>query len=162
MPRDATSGSTEPLRVIQVVVGYDFSPTADEALRRAVEVACHAPGHVLHVVTAIDPHDGLSIAPTHHVDSGYGARIQRLVTDRVTDMLASHERAGRVQFFVHARIGQAATEILGLAREIAASLIFVGSHGKTDIQRLILGTVSERVVHEAHCSVVVARARESH
>jgi hypothetical protein len=60
---------------------------------------------------------------------------------------------------VHVRIGDPVTEILRLAEEIGASLILVGSHGRQGVQRVLLGSVSERVVREALCPVTVARAR---
>jgi hypothetical protein len=67
--------------------------------------------------------------------------------------------AADVQFFVHARIGKPAQEILALAAEVGADLIFIGSHGKTGVERLLLGSVSERVVREAGCPVLVARPK---
>jgi hypothetical protein len=65
----------------------------------------------------------------------------------------------RVHFFVHARIGKAAAEILELAREVGADLIIVGSHGLTGVERLLLGSTSEHVVREAGCPVEVARPK---
>jgi len=149
--------SPEPIAAIQVIVAYDFSPIADEALRRALNTACRAPEHVLHVVTVIDPRGGLAIALTNHVTPSYADRIARLVTERITDMLAGRDRASEVQFVVHTPIGQAADEILGLARTRGAGLLYVGSHGKTAAERVLLGSVSERIIREARCTVVVAR-----
>ncbi len=147
---------TEP-RPIQVVVAYDFSPSAEEALARAVDVACRAPHHVLHVVTAIDPHGGLPIAPTTEVDYLYAERIQKMVSARMTAAFAGRTAAHEVQFFVHARIGKPVDEILELARSIGADLIFIGSHGKKGVERYVLGSTSERVVREAKCPVMVVR-----
>jgi nucleotide-binding universal stress UspA family protein len=53
--------------------------------------------------------------------------------------------------------GSPAREILKRAGEWAADLIVVGSHGRSALGRLILGSVSQRVVTNAHCSVRVAR-----
>ena len=146
-----------PSAHVQVVVAYDFSPSSERALQRAVEVACRAPQHVLHVVTSIDERDGLPVLATKHVDYDYAERIQKLVTEHVLTELAALARGGRVEFFVHARIGRPAEEILLLCREVGADLVFVGSHGLTGLERLILGSVSERVVREAHCPVMVVR-----
>jgi nucleotide-binding universal stress UspA family protein len=57
---------------IQVVVAYDFSASSEHALRRALEIAARAPQHVLHVVTAIDPRDGLPVLETETVDRSRG------------------------------------------------------------------------------------------
>jgi nucleotide-binding universal stress UspA family protein len=144
---------------VQVVIAYDFSPSSEEAVMRGIELACRAPQHILHVVTAIDPHGGFPIAPTDRVDYDYAERIQKIVTTRLVEGFAGRKTASEVHFYVHARIGKAAEQVLHLAREIGADFIIIGSHGKTGVERMVLGSVSERVVREAHCTVIVARAK---
>lgn len=51
----------------------------------------------------------------------------------------------------------ASRDILGLARELHADIIVLGSTGMSAIQRRLLGSVSARVVDHAHCSVWVVR-----
>jgi nucleotide-binding universal stress UspA family protein len=53
--------------------------------------------------------------------------------------------------------GAPAAEILRLAAERSASLIVIGTHGRTGLIRLALGSVAERVVREAPCPVLVIR-----
>ncbi len=142
---------------IQVVVAYDFSASSEHALQRAVEVACRAPKHVLHVIAALDARDGLAALETTHVDYDYAEQIQKMITDRVLVALASLAGGGGVESFVYARIGRPAEEILKLCGEVGAELVFVGSHGLTGLERLVLGSVSERIVREAHCPVMVVR-----
>ncbi len=150
---------SETTRKPQFIVAYDFSPSAEEALIRAIDAASRAPQHVLHVLAAIDPGHGLAVLPTTDVTYGYAEQIQTLVAERVTASLAG--RVGPpVHFFVHARIGGPAGEILMLAEELGADLIFVGSHGRTGLERALLGSVSERVVREARCPVLVVRHKE--
>lgn len=153
-----TDISTRP-DPVQVIIAYDFSPSAEEALLRGIELACRAPQHVLHVLTAIDARNGFPIAPTAHVDYLYAERLQQTVTARLVAGFAGRESASEVQFYVHARIGKPAEQILQLAHEVGADMIVIGSHGKTGVERFVLGSVSERVVREAHCAVVVARAK---
>lgn len=141
----------------QFIVAYDFSPPAEEALVRAIDAASRAPEHVLHIIAAIDPAHGLAVLPTRDVTYGYAEQIQTLVAERVGAVLAG--RTAPVHFFVHARIGKPAEEILSLAAEIGADLVFVGSHGRTGLGRAILGSVSEQIVREARCPVMVARAK---
>ena len=140
---------------IQVVVAYDFSPSAEEALMRAIDVAARAPQHVLHVVCAVD-----AASYGRHVTAEAAENIQRQARDHVTAGFAGRLTAAEVQFFIHARIGHAADEILAVAREVGADLVFIGSHGKTGVERFLLGSVSERVVREAKCPVMVARHKE--
>ncbi len=119
---------------------------------RAVDVAARAPQHVLHVVSALDPATYGRRATVEAADS-----IQRQTTERVSAAFAGRETASEVQFFVHARIGHPAEEILAVANDVGADLVFIGSHGKTGVERFLLGSVSERVVREAQCPVMVVR-----
>lgn len=55
--------------------------------------------------------------------------------------------------------GSPARELLRRAGEWGADLIVVGSHGRTGLGRLVMGSVSQKVLHEARSSVRVARGR---
>jgi nucleotide-binding universal stress UspA family protein len=59
------------------------------------------------------------------------------------------------------REGDARTTIIDVADEWQADLIVVGSHGRTGLKRLFLGSVAQSVVAHAHCSVEVVRRRPS-
>ena len=48
--------------------------------------------------------------------------------------------------------------IVETAEEMGADLIVIGSHGYKQWERLLLGSVSDSVVHHAHCSVMVVRS----
>ncbi len=142
-----------------VVVGFDFSASGEVALDRAVQLASRAPEHVLHVVCVIDPKHAIpSIPPSGDIDYLYAAQVQEALAAVVHAALERGHVTARVGFFVHARMNKnAADEILDLAREVGAELVVVGSHGLTGLERLVLGSVSEKIVREAHCSVEVAR-----
>jgi nucleotide-binding universal stress UspA family protein len=149
---------TSPLHV---VVGFDFSHSGRAALHRAVALAARAPRHVLHIICAIDPDEPIPSIPSYDgVDYLYAARVQEALAFETQQELDALEVSGRVNFFVHARIeDKPAIAILGLAQEVGADLIIVGSHGLTGMERLLLGSTSERIVREAKCSVEVARPK---
>ena len=58
-----------------------------------------------------------------------------------------------------ASYGSPAWEILSIADTFDADLVVVGSHGQSAISRFVLGSISQKIVTEAHCSVRVARGR---
>ncbi|HEX5085524.1 MAG TPA: universal stress protein [Blastocatellia bacterium] len=60
-----------------------------------------------------------------------------------------------------ARSGSPASVVIERADEWRADLIVVGSHGRSALSRFMLGSVSQKVVTEARCSVRVARGHES-
>jgi nucleotide-binding universal stress UspA family protein len=57
--------------------------------------------------------------------------------------------------------GDAAAAICKEADDRHADVIVLGSHGRTGVKRLFLGSVSERVVRHAHCPVLVIHSEES-
>jgi nucleotide-binding universal stress UspA family protein len=141
-------------RPIQVVVAYDLSPSGEVALERAIEVVARAPQHVLHVVTVLDGHRGI-----HKVTYASAEQMQHTLREHVGAAFNQRPTAAEIQFFIHCRIGKPANEILKLADEVGADLIFVGSHSKVGLERVLLGSTSERIVREARCPVMVVRPK---
>ena len=58
---------------------------------------------------------------------------------------------------MHARVGRPDAEIVGLADELGAGLIVLGSRGLGTLRRALMGSVSDSVVRHAHCPVLVVR-----
>lgn len=147
-------------QISPVVVGYDFSHSGRAALRRATTLAGRAPFHVLHVVCVVDPKEAIPSLPSYNgVDYMYAARVQEALAAETQHELDRTDVRGSVHFFVHARIGRAAPEILTLAREVGADLIIVGSKGLSELERSILGSTSEQVMRDAECTVEIARPK---
>jgi nucleotide-binding universal stress UspA family protein len=136
----------------QVVVGFDFSHSAHAALARAIKLAARAPWHVLHIVSVIDPHWAFPAVPAKHVDDSYPGRVREAVL-----ALVHQEAHTPISFTVHARVGKPVKEILAIARDVGADLIIVGSRGVTGVERAIVGSTSERIARDAHCTVEIAR-----
>jgi len=143
----------------QVVVAYDFSATADVALEYAVDIATREPGNVLHFITVLDARKGIGLEPHPTVDFAYADKVQGLLQEKVRVAFERHGATGEPAYFAHARIGHAVHEVLELARDVGADLIVLGSHGRTGLRRLFLGSVSEEVVRHAECPVMVARPK---
>jgi nucleotide-binding universal stress UspA family protein len=53
--------------------------------------------------------------------------------------------------------GDPATELVRLAREQRFSLVVMGTHGRTGLERALMGSVAEKVLREAPCSVLVVK-----
>lgn len=60
---------------------------------------------------------------------------------------------------VQEEVGSPASILLKIADQWKPDLVVVGSHGRSTIGRFFLGSVSQKLVHEAHCSVRIARGR---
>jgi nucleotide-binding universal stress UspA family protein len=53
--------------------------------------------------------------------------------------------------------GDPATEIVRVAVDAGMDLIVMGTHGRTGLERLLMGSVAEKVMREARCSVLVVK-----
>ena len=54
-------------------------------------------------------------------------------------------------------VGQPAAEIIRVAEEEGCDLVVLGSRGLSGFQEFLLGSVSDRVVHHAHCPVLIVK-----
>jgi nucleotide-binding universal stress UspA family protein len=79
-----------------------------------------------------------------------------------TALEAAREKAKKhgVRIETSIRQGHAGNEILKAAGEIGADLVVVGSHGKSEVDRLLLGSVSSFVVSNSPTTVMVVRPRK--
>jgi nucleotide-binding universal stress UspA family protein len=144
----------------QVVVGFDFSESARFALERTIALNVRGPSRVLHFGCILDPHSGLARFPTKEVDIAYADRVRDELSATVALALRTARAEGRIHFHIHVRVARnPAKELLALAKEVGADLIVVGCKGLRGIERVVLGSVSERIVREAGCPVVIARPK---
>jgi nucleotide-binding universal stress UspA family protein len=137
----------------RIVVGFDGSEHGRRALERGATIA-RAAGARLAVVSsakvsalARDPAGGAS--PVDPADAE--ARAKAL--DEARSYVAAQ---GLEADFVEGH-GDPADVLVQEAKETNSDLIVVGTRGLNVAQRLLLGSVSTKVVHEAHCDVLVVR-----
>lgn len=92
-----------------------------------------------------------------------GARLK--LRDQASELLTKTQEKFRSAGFKTTNFveeGDAREVILDYAGRWPADLIVVGSHGRTGMQRFLLGSVSEAVARYARCSVQVVRIRSDH
>jgi nucleotide-binding universal stress UspA family protein len=61
------------------------------------------------------------------------------------------------QIHLEVAMGNPADEIVQVAVDNSADLILLGTHGRTGVAKLVLGSVAEQVLHRSPCSVFIAR-----
>ena len=137
-----------------IVVCTDFSPCSDLALQRAGEIAGRDETRVF-LVHVYDP-------KRIRVSSGREADRQDWDDDTMHQLKeARHRYFGAladtdVQYDA-VPSAHPSIEICKIAKEARASLIVLGSHGRTGMLRRLLGSVAEATVRHAPCSVFVVR-----
>jgi len=137
----------------KILVAVDASPIAAHAVDVGIELARSLKAEIALVrVTA---------PPDAYADVGIstGELMAQAKSEDQRVLLGVRERLSlpaSVQEFLVA--GDPATEIVKAAQEWLADLIVVGSHGRSGMSRIVLGSVAEGVVRHAPCPVLVVRA----
>ena len=140
----------------RILVAVDLSEASIAALREAHALAT-ARGAALAVVH-VAPHlvDIQALFPQNYASNLTAlAEAERAVSAELERQLAAIEASPEVPIFVDR--GEPYAEIIRRAEAWSATLILIGSHGRTGLARALLGSVAERVVRYAHCPVLVNR-----
>ncbi|HAM51978.1 MAG TPA: universal stress protein [Nitrospiraceae bacterium] len=135
----------------RVLVATDGSKFSRAATERAIDFA-EAYGGELRVLSVVDvPPEFYGEAP-EVVDNltkkarGYTEDVKK----------RAEERGIKTENFV--REGETYRAIIDLAREQMADTIVLGSHGRTGLRRLLMGSVTEKVIGHAPCPILVGKA----
>jgi nucleotide-binding universal stress UspA family protein len=138
------------------VVAIDFSAVGRRALHWALEQVALAGGS-LHAVHVVDRHWRASDLTA---DAGAISReladVERMATEELRTLVAGHQNR-IAALHEHVTVGKPAEEIVRLAADLGAQMIVIGSHGHDSIAHLLVGSVAERVVRTAPCTVVVVK-----
>jgi len=136
-----------------IVVGTDGSETAkqavDEAIRLARALECE-----LHLVTAFKKLRAARIVGAPQGAVAVWGPLPDDAARAVLDEAASHVRAQGLEPHCHLVEREPADALLEVAQEIDARMIVVGSQGMSGPRRL-LGSVPNKVSHEAHTNVLI-------
>ncbi len=145
-----------------VVVAHDLSEQADRALEQAIDFATRYETTDLHVLGVIENRASFSdVIGTHKTDYAAAEKAQEVLRT-VADKKLLEAGPDGIKLFVHGRLGAPSKEIVELATEAEADMIVVGTHGRSGMNRLLLGSVAEKVVRHAPCPVLVARPLTKH
>jgi nucleotide-binding universal stress UspA family protein len=143
----------------RIIAATDLSSIAEIAVRLAGEMAARR-GAQLIVLHSLDmvpsaalgatvPFGGLPVIPPPELVAQARAAADEALVGVLDRASVKGER--------HVTEGDAASAILRMADQNGADMIVVGTHGRTGLARVALGSVAEKVVRGAHCSVLVVR-----
>lgn len=135
----------------RVLCPVDFSEHADVAADWARDLSDRfgAELHLLHVVAVLDP----LIPPGAATFASELVReIQESARSRLDEVAGGHDAVTAL------REGAPFGEIVDYATEQDIDLIVMGTHGRTGISHLLIGSVAEKVVRRAPCAVLTIRS----
>jgi len=143
------------MTVYHVLVPIDFSPYAEQALAYAITIAQKLQARVtlLHVIQpplVAGADMGAWPSPT------FLQELETAITRDMAGYLARVTAAGLAGEIVIVH-GVPFQEILDTAKARQVDLIIMGTHGRTGLSHILLGSVAERVVRLAPCPVLIAR-----
>lgn len=153
------SQSTTPYRI---VVAFDFSELGERAVQQGLQLSNSRPSVELHVLTVGASQGELlklpGIEPLSHAEA---SEKVRLAVAKITSAYEhEHPPLPLERIAVYASEGHPSEQIVALAEEIDADLIVIGTHGRSGLSRVMLGSVAEAVTRRAPCGVFVIRPRD--
>jgi nucleotide-binding universal stress UspA family protein/uncharacterized membrane protein YfcA len=124
-----------------IILATDASRSAQAAAVTATRLAqlCHAPVTVVSVTT-----------PSHGPERIAEAEL-------AVKQTVEHMQTKGVEVDGTVLHGQPDAQIVNIAREKNADLIITGSHGRSELERVLLGSTTERILNETPCSVLVVK-----
>jgi nucleotide-binding universal stress UspA family protein len=146
------------IRIERVLAPTDFSDRATVAVKYAVELADKFDAEL--ILLNIIPDTALvlpdAVMPTPMPVGDLGQLTETAKTGLATLVRDFGLEARRPRQEV--RVGSPAAEIIAAAADLKADLVCVGTHGRTGLAHLFLGSVAEKVVRESPCPVLTVRA----
>ncbi|HDZ59222.1 MAG TPA: universal stress protein [Actinobacteria bacterium] len=147
IPRDADIGWEN------ICVATDGSQYSEAALELAIEYARELDGRIT-IVAAVDSHPEYYGGATDFVD-----KMGEKATANLRDAAGKVKAAG-VSVQTLLLRGEPAQELTDMAKREGCGIIFAGSRGRSGIKKLLMGSVTEKIIGMACCPVFVAKSRD--
>ena len=141
----------------QILVPIDGSPTAALAVAKALGLA-KAFGATVTAIYVIDPYPFTGVGTEFAYGQDQYFAAAKAEANTALDAARATLEAGGVPTNTLSVDGQSVhRSILATAQSVGADLIVMGSHGRRGIEKLVLGSVTQRVLGDTHLPVLVVR-----
>jgi nucleotide-binding universal stress UspA family protein len=140
-----------------IVFATDFSPASDPAFRKATEMA-RKEGAELIVAHVYEPPAPLSHSGVADdlIEAELDEKIRNDVQKKLEPVLA-RARAEGVRVRGEILAGHTAKKLSELAVKNGAGMLVIGTHGRTGLKKLVMGSVASQVIATAPCPVLTVR-----
>jgi nucleotide-binding universal stress UspA family protein len=153
----------EALGFEQIVVPVDGSETSELALRRAAELAAQLEASLtlVHVIEDMpSKYAAAGAAFNEHTVQEFQTALETRARAITTRAAASCDPAPSQIRIAHTDGDTVARAINLVTEEVGGDLIVIGTHGRTGMERLLLGSVAEAVAHHANVPVLLVSASQ--
>ena len=138
----------------RILAPTDFSPFSEQALRYAVELANRFEAE-LHLLAVVDNTSPLFVDPEMMQLEDFQQQQQAGTQSRLDQQAPALDN---LELLVReVRTGSPFVEIVRYAKEKEIDLIILGTHGRTGLSHVLMGSVAELVVRKAPCPVLTVR-----
>lgn len=144
--------------MLRLLVSLDFSDCSRQALRVALQVADRAGACELVVLTVLEGDNGEQSEKSLNEMEAAISELHKLVGEEQAAVGGTTPRGTKMHYA--ATRGVAADEIIASALAHHADAIVMGTHGRTGLNRLFVGSVAEKVVRNGPCSVLTVRVKK--
>jgi nucleotide-binding universal stress UspA family protein len=148
-----------------VVVGVDYCEHSDLVLDSAFDLASEKPAAVVHVLNVLPAPqsfltpDIISTWDGKAVAMGESAQDLKQYVTRFLEKRTLAKRGNPARVVTHVLVDRPAYQLAQLASDVEADLVVVGTHGRSGVSRLVLGSVAEMTTRLAPCPVLVIRPK---
>ncbi len=139
----------------KIICPIDFSNISNYAFKYTIDLVKGQDTQIIliHVIEHLYYHDHfliLSLTPNEIED-----KFTKLAKNKLHELTKSVSKEFPFKFVI--REGHPETEIVNAAKKDNVDLIVLGSHGRTGITHVVLGSVAERVAQKAPCPVLIVK-----
>jgi nucleotide-binding universal stress UspA family protein len=137
----------------KILVPLDGSPLAEAVLPHAQALAKSENAEIVLLRVAVTPDPNL-----FHRDAAEGRQITDAIEEEALDYMETEiaklrRKGAKVKGIT--RDGAIPDTILEVAEETHADMIAMSTHGRTGVQRWLLGSVADQIVHNSHIPVML-------
>ena len=151
------------MNITRILIGIDDGPFAEHAAEYAFDIA-HKFNAEVGLVNIVEP----VIFPPNNSDTITGMPVYNTTDINEVELINAQDKiaesiidrtikkfAGDLQVSHFTEFGSTADGIISCAKEFKADLIVIGTHSRSGIDRLLMGSVAEHVVRHAEVPVLV-------
>jgi nucleotide-binding universal stress UspA family protein len=144
----------------KILAPIDFSADSMEAMRGSMELAKDLGADEIHLMHVIAPQQ--SFIPSTIEQNRELARESAMLEQAEEELarIKKDELGDSKKVITRAVVGHPVQRLVDYAKEQAIDLILVATHGRSGSEHFLIGSVTEKLVRNAPCSVLVFRPRQ--
>jgi universal stress protein A len=150
------------IKLREILCPFDFSETAQEALKYAIHLMSKDDNATLYLTHVVDSRVFDYGGPGYeHEPSASMVTLDQSTREQLEKKLLAEvpdEIQNRVETII--LFGVPFLEIIMTAKDKNIDLIVIGTHGRTGIAHMLIGSVAEKVVRKAPCPVLTVKSKK--